>query len=78
VEKQLLQTRERNQIAGEQILYMTARKELHPTGLVLEALSAQVLRFVNQGKLHLLELTAACYRRGLTLQLLGGERSQGG
>jgi hypothetical protein len=38
---------------------MTSRKELHPTGLVPEALSAQVLNFMNQGKLGLLELAAA-------------------
>ena len=38
---------------------MKARKELHPTGLVAEALSAQVLSFMNQGKLGLLELAEA-------------------
>jgi hypothetical protein len=36
-----------------------ATKELHPTGLVPEALSAQVLSFMAQGKLGLLELAAA-------------------
>jgi hypothetical protein len=45
--------------AGEWISYMKTRKELHPSGLVPEALSAQVLSFMNQRKLHLLELAAA-------------------
>jgi hypothetical protein len=38
---------------------MKARTELHPTGLAPEALSAQVLSFMNQDKLRLLELAAA-------------------
>jgi hypothetical protein len=38
---------------------MRARKELHPTSLVREALAAQVLDFMHRGKLGLLELAAA-------------------
>jgi hypothetical protein len=38
---------------------MAFKIELHPTGLVPEALSAQVLNFMNEGTLGLLGLAAA-------------------
>jgi hypothetical protein len=38
---------------------MRARKELHPTDLVREAVTTQVLNFMNRGKLGLLDLAAA-------------------
>jgi hypothetical protein len=38
---------------------MRARKELHPTDLVREALATQILNFMNRSNLGLLELAAA-------------------
>lgn len=38
---------------------MTSKKQLHPTGMVPEALAAQVLDFMNEGMLGLRELAAA-------------------
>jgi hypothetical protein len=38
---------------------MTSQKSLHPTGLVHDALSAQVLNFMIEGTLGLLGLAAA-------------------
>ncbi|XUM22430.1 hypothetical protein ACRAVF_02270 [Bradyrhizobium oligotrophicum S58] len=52
-------TKHCDQLSRSALLIMTSEKRFHPTGMVPEALAAQVLDFMNEGTLGLLELAAA-------------------